>query len=273
MNRLLRRILAVVATALALPASASTYSTHYTDLWYLPTESGWGVNVIQQYDTIFTTLFVYGPDNSPRWYVGPAVRAQGTSGQFTGALYSTVGTSLSAPWNPANYAFTQVGSVTFTFNTPTTGTLTYTVNGSSVTKQIVRQTWAGNVLTGNYIGGVTANGTGCRNNVPNGPILIHGELTIGHSNFQNPTFRVDFSTPSGAPAVCTFTGAYAQEGRLGRVTSGTWGCTIQGVSNPPQGTFTLSQLEPTLNGLSGRFNGNDQNCNYDGYFGGIKDVL
>jgi hypothetical protein len=273
MNRFLSRLLAALATAIALPAGASTFSTHYTDLWYLPTESGWGVNVIHQYDTIFTTLFVYGADNSPRWYVGPAARAAGTGGQFSGALYSTSGSAFSSPWNPAASAFSQVGTVSFNFSSPTTGTLTYTVDGASVTKQIVRQTWAGNVLTGNYIGGLSANGTGCTNGVPNGPILIHGELTIGHSNFTTPTFRVEFTTSGGAPAVCTFTGSYGQEGRIGRVTSGTWGCQIQGVTNPPQGTFTMSQLEPTLNGLSGRFNGSDQNCSYDGFFGGIKDVL
>ena len=273
MNPFLRRLVAPFLAALALPASASTFSTHYTDLWYLPSESGWGVNVIQQYDTIFTTLFVYGPDNTPRWYVGPAVRAQGTGGQFSGELYSTLGPAFSAPWNPAAYSFTQVGNVTFNFTSPTTGSVTYTVNGVSVNKSIVRQTWAGNVLSGNYIGGVTANGTGCRNGVSNGPIIIHGELTIGHSNFFNPTFRVDFVTGGGADATCTFVGNYSQEGRLGRVSNGTWSCQIPGVSNPPAGTFTMSQIEPTMNGLNGRFNGADQNCNYDGYFGGIKDVL
>ena len=273
MNRLLRRLLAILASALALPAAASTYSTHYTDLWYLPTESGWGVNVIHQYDTIFTTLFVYGADNTPRWYVGPAVRAVGTNGQFTGELFSTVGSAFSAPWNPAVSAFTQVGTVNFNFSSPTSGTLTYTVSGVTVTKAIVRQTWAGNVLSGNYIGGISANGTGCRNGVSNGPILIHGELTIGHSNFFNPTFRIDFVTNAGSQASCTFVGGYSQEGRLGRVTGGTWGCSIPNVTNPPAGTFTMSQIEPTTNGLNGRFSGSDQNCNYDGFFGGIKDVL
>ena len=273
MNRFVRRSLACLATAFALPAAASTYSTHYTDLWYLPSESGWGVNVAQQYDTIFATLFVYGPDGTPRWYVAPATRAVGTSGQFTGPLYSTLGTSFALPWNPSSLAATEVGSVTFNFSSPTTGTVNYTVSGVAVSKSIVRQTWGGNVLSGNYIGGISANGTGCRNGVANGPILIHGELTIGHSNFFNPSFRIDFVTGNGSDASCTFSGTYSQEGRLGRVSGGSWSCQIPGVSSPPQGTFTLSQIEPTTNGLNGRFNGADQNCNYDGYFGGIKDVL
>jgi hypothetical protein len=275
MNRLLRRLLLAAAAAIGLPAAASTHSTDYTDLWYLPTESGWGVNVVQQYDTVFATFFIYGADDSPRWYVAPAARSVASPpgrNQFAGSLYSTVGTWFGVPWDPADYSLAEVGSVTFNFETPTTGTVTWTVSGVTATRSIVRQTWGGNVLTGNYIGGISANGTNC-NGVDNGPILIHGELTIGHSNIFNPTFRIDFFTAAGQEATCTFTGTYAQEGRMGRVSGGTWGCQIAGVSNPPAGTFSLSQIEANTKGLNARFTGADQNCSYDGYFGGIKDVL
>lgn len=275
MNRFLRRLLAAAAAVLGLPAAATTHSTDYTDLWYLPAESGWGVNVAQQYDTVFATFFVYGPDRTPRWYVAPAARSVAAPfgrNQFTGRLYSTMGTWFGAPWSLPDYSFADVGSATFDFDSPTTGTVTWTVNGVAATKPIQRQTWGGNVLTGNYIGGLTANGTNC-NGVPNGPILIHGELTIGHSNFFNPVFRVDFFTPARQPGTCTFIGNYGQEGRMGRVTGGSWSCQISGVSNPPTGTFQLSQIEANTKGLNARFTGVDQNCTYDGYFGGIRDVL
>ena len=98
-------------------------------------------------------------------------------------------------------------------------------------------------------------------------------LTIGHSNATNPTFRIDFFTvDSHLPGTCTFTGSYTQEGKLGTV-AGSWSCTIQSVSNPPHGTFTLSQIEANTNGITSRFLGSDQNCSYDGYFGGFRDVL
>jgi hypothetical protein len=275
MSRYLSRLLASIAAALALPAAATTHSTDYTDLWYLPAESGWGVNVIQQYDTVFATLFVYGSDGTPRWFVAPATRSVASpAGEnlFSGPLYSTIGTFYGSPWGGPTMN-TQVGAVAFAFTSPTNGAVSYTVNGVSVTKSIVRQTWAGNFLSGNYIGGLTANGTNCRNNVPNGPILINGELTIGHSNFLSPVFRIDFRAANGGQGTCTFTGSYTQEGKLGRVNSGTFSCTIQGVTNPPVGTFTLTQVEANTNGVTSRFVGSDQNCNYDGYFGGTKDVL
>jgi len=71
MTSLLRRIAFafVAAVGISLPASATTFSIDYTDLWYIPTESGWGLNVIQQGNVMFATLFVYGTDNTPRWYV------------------------------------------------------------------------------------------------------------------------------------------------------------------------------------------------------------
>ena len=88
-------------------ASASTYTTDYTDLWYVPSESGWGLNLIHQEDVIFGTLFVYGPDNTPHWYVASDMRYQGSGGPitYTGVLYETSGTWLGTP------GFRQLGMI------------------------------------------------------------------------------------------------------------------------------------------------------------------
>ena len=276
MTRYLRRFLAAVATALALPASAaSTLTPNYTDLWLTLGEAGWGANIIQHYDTMFVTLFVYGPDNTARWYHGSAVRTVGSSQTaFTGELYVTSGSHFAQPWNPNVFTINPVGTITFNFPTPTSGSMTYTVSGNpQVTKSIVRHTLANNILTGNYIGGLTANGTNCGNGVQNGPILVNGELTANQANLSNSTFVVSFPASNGATATCTFRGPWGQSGRLGSINGGTWSCTIPGITNPPQGTFTLSQVEASMNGFSGRFSGSDQNCTYNGFFGGTRDVL
>ena len=84
------------ATALPLRAAA----TDYTDIWYLPSESGWGVNLIQAEDVIFATFFIYGPNNQPTWYV--AIIYRDANGNFAGNLYSTVGPYFGGPWNPAS---------------------------------------------------------------------------------------------------------------------------------------------------------------------------
>src|SRR4051812_16763197 len=62
----------IAAITFSLPVAASTYSIDYTDLWGggqpNPSEHVWGLNLIQQGDIIFATMFVYGPDNTARWY-------------------------------------------------------------------------------------------------------------------------------------------------------------------------------------------------------------
>jgi len=278
MNAFLRRFLAVVAAALALPAAATTHSTDYTDLWYASpaeSESGWGVNVVQQYDVVFATLFIYGQDNTARWYVAPAtlsVASPAGQNTFTGPLYSTVGTYFGAPWAGPPQS-TQVGSISFAFTSATAGAMSYTVNGVSVTKAITRQTWRRNVLTGNYVGGLTANGTNCKNGVSNGAILINGDMSVGHSNATSPTFRIQFFTAGGAQGTCTYNGTYGQEGKMGRIDNGTFLCTFQGSTTTLSGTYTLTQIEANTNGFTSRFVGQDQNCSYDGFFGGMKDVL
>ncbi len=269
MTSLVRRLAAALLVSLgfALPASATTASTDFTDLWWNPSENGWGLNIIQQSDVAFATLFVYGADNSARWYVASSL--QGSGSGFSGTLYQTTGPAFSGAFNPASVTVTPVGSMTLNFSSATSGTLTYTVNGATVVKSIQRQTWKGESLNGNYLGGLTANGTNCGNGASNGPVLIFDTLTVTHSS--TVTFRVNFFSSNGTASVCTFSGPYAQNGRLGSVT-GSFSCTF-GSTPGNQGTFTISEINAQLTGFTGRFQGSDQYCAYNGYFGGVRDVL
>ena len=73
MNRYLR--IAALLLALAAPTAHSQYgpmdpmgdTTSYTALWWVPAESGWGLNTNHQGDTLFVTLFTYGRDGQPLW--------------------------------------------------------------------------------------------------------------------------------------------------------------------------------------------------------------
>ncbi|MGZ5685236.1 MAG: hypothetical protein ACXWG9_14020, partial [Usitatibacter sp.] len=215
MTSVSRRFLATLLATFgfAFPASATTYSTDYTDLWWNSNENGWGVNVIQQYDTLFATLYVYDASNSPRWYVASGLTPSGT-GVFTGTLYQTTGPVFSGAWNPAAVSVTSVGTMTFSFNSPVTGTLTYTVNNSSVTKQITRYTFKPNSLTGNYLGGMTGIASNCSNSSFNGLALIWGSLTVTQTG-DVVAMRVDTQN-----ATCIFTGTHQQLGRFGTISGG-----------------------------------------------------
>ena len=252
-------------------ASATTATIDYTDLWYNDppnSQQGWGVNIIQQGNILFVTMFMYGPDNTPRWYVASNVISTSQT-TFSGALFFVPsGTYFANPWSGTSPA-QQVGNIAFTFGTATRGSMTFSINNAQVTKQIIRQTWAADNLTGNYIGGSVGLGSGCGGN---GGILIHGELTVAHTQ-PNVSMVVDFVTGNGAQGRCNYSGTYDQVGSVGSINGGNFNCTIGGQTNALIGTFNIQEIRNTRNGWNGRLNAQDNFCAYSGYFGGVKDVF
>jgi hypothetical protein len=112
-------------------------ATNFQDLWWNPAESGWGINLAHQGDTIFATLFTYATNGQGMWLVMPEGRRQ-ADGSFSGALYRTQGPAFNAqPWFAINFA--SVGTMRLRFANGETGTLEYSVDGASVSKAITRQ--------------------------------------------------------------------------------------------------------------------------------------
>jgi hypothetical protein len=126
----------------AQPAACSwsafdrSFSDDYQDLWWNPNESGWGVNLAHQADTLFATLFTYDRSGKGLWLV-MSDGARTGSGRYSGTLYRTSGPPFNAsPWRSVSQ--TPVGTMSFAFSDGDTGTMTYTVNGTTVTKPIQR---------------------------------------------------------------------------------------------------------------------------------------
>jgi hypothetical protein len=85
-------------------ASADAAGANYQDLWWgapAGSESGWGVYLTQQGDTLFAAWFTYDRDRRGVWYVMPNGARTGPS-TFSGNLYRTTGAPFNArPWNPS----------------------------------------------------------------------------------------------------------------------------------------------------------------------------
>ena len=82
--------------SLAFAFATTVHAGQYSDLWFNPAESGWGVNVVQQAETAFVTLFAYGQDGKPVWYVAPSaniVAFASTGPIFSGRQLQTIGES------------------------------------------------------------------------------------------------------------------------------------------------------------------------------------
>lgn len=116
-------------------------ATNYQDLWWnapAGSESGWGINLAHEGDTIFATWFTYDHDRTPMWLVATATRTM--PGTYVGTLYRTTGPPFDAvPFNPAAVARTAVGNVTLTFANGNSATFAYTVNGVAQMKTITRE--------------------------------------------------------------------------------------------------------------------------------------
>ncbi len=260
-NFSIRHIVCLALGALflqALPAHAEDY----TDIWWAAggTESGWGVNLIQSQDFIFATFFVYGPApaKTPIWYAGNLSRV---GDRFTGGLYQTTGTGIGAPWNPADHPdAVQVGNATFTPTSSTTGTLTYNVGATPVTKDIARQTLTSIALGGSYVGSAVVVSSGCAGA---GSQIFDVDPVVSQTATEL-ALVLTFGSES-----CTLQGTYAQEGTLFRIPTASYVCTDGGTTTVDT-TATVYELKATSIGLEGRWNApNVGGCVEDATFSAV----
>jgi len=238
----------VVATLLSF-ASPATRAADYTDLWWIPAESGWGVNVVQTDNFMFLTFFIYGQDHKPTWYTAGLVLD--STGAYSGGLYATTGTYYAQPWNPIDAgAAQQVGNASFRPSSTNAyqATLTYVVNGvGTVTKAIERQPLTPPTIGGQYTGGISAAQTSCNNSSSNGAYKATYDLQVTQTTAGVATFT--FTYPTYA---CTLSGTLAQHGRQYVISGASYTCTQSGATIF-SGSANLSEITATAQGVEGRW--------------------
>ena len=251
----------VVAGALAAtPPAAATTSLNYSDLWSTTNEQGWGINISQQADTLFVTLFVYDGGETAVWY-SATLTYQSTSGgaaRYGGTLYQTSGSPFFAqPYNPAILKYRDVGLITIDFGDDAHGLLNYTVNGAGATKQISRLTFAPQNVAGKYIGSTQDITYGCAN-----PSLDNRVTTdVGPIKITQSGASIVIEQPT-----CKFTGTYTQQGQIGRAV-GDYTCT-----NGSYGFLTFSALQAEKGGMTGTYTGSDPYCLFRGNIGAMREL-
>ena len=243
-------------------ASANTFTTDLTDLWWNANESGWGVTVTHQREVIFLTFFVYGPDNRATFYTATAPYAgQASSGAlvFRGDMAETRGPWLGTiPFNPNTVTVRPVGTVTFTAFVDA-ATLSYSVDGVVVNKSLTRQTFRNNDLTGTYAGVFRQTAAGCSNAANNGTT----ETVVGVA-INNTATGFAMSTNNANGSVCNYSGNYRQGGRMGSST-GTYTC--PGIA----GNYEMYEMEANPSGITAIFTANDNTCSqFIGRFAVVK---
>jgi hypothetical protein len=112
--------------------------SNYQGLWWSSDESGWGINLVHQGDTIFATWFTYAANGNSIWFAMTAHKSAPNS--YSGDLYESHGPAFNAvPFLPENVVSTKVGMATLSFPDAENGTFAYSIDGTSQTKNITRQ--------------------------------------------------------------------------------------------------------------------------------------
>jgi hypothetical protein len=110
----------------------------YSDLWYNPNETGWGMAMAQHSGNIFLAWYVYNGQGLPIWYVVSNCVVNGST--CAGTLYRTTGAPFGPTFDPNQVQASAVGSVILSFIDANNAVFSYTDGaGNSRTKIMTRQ--------------------------------------------------------------------------------------------------------------------------------------
>ena len=139
MTRLVRLVLATLLIAIA-PLLAQAAVPNYQGIWWnapAASESGWGLNLAHQGDTIFAAWYTYDANGRALWLTMTAEKTGPDT--YFGTLYENRGPAVhTQPFNSSLVQQSEVGNATLTFAGADNVTFRYTVNGVTQTKSLVR---------------------------------------------------------------------------------------------------------------------------------------
>jgi len=130
----------VVYAAFSAPLGSKPLD--YSDMWWAgDAENGWGMSISQHTPSNiqFNAFYVYEANRNPTWYVMSGGTWNANFTAFTGLLYRPSGPPLPDFDTTKVVVGASVGTATLTFTSASTMTVSYTINGVSGTKSMVRQ--------------------------------------------------------------------------------------------------------------------------------------
>lgn len=252
---------ALIGNVFAAPPDVplkSGFSADYTDTWWNPAQSGWGMQMVQTGSFIFATIYAYDAGGRAVWFGGGMTSNGGAT--FSGKLYVTTGPYYGVTFNPDFVTVREAGTMSFTPLNSDSGQLNYTIDGVTVTKAVQRQPLTLDDYNGVYAAVLTQTVTQCHDAARNGTDTQSIGVQITQSNGA-----LQFDTANPAGDSCSFLGAYTQKGRNGRV-DGNYTC-FAGDS----GKATMTEMNNHVRQFSTRFRlvSSDLGCVTDGYVTGI----
>ena len=252
----------VLAVAISFGPPATSKTTDYTDVWSTATEDGWSVLFVQQNLTLLAAMYVYDSAGKATWYAAALAYQGGGTFVWSGELFTATGPWFgSGAFTPSAVAVNVVGTMTFSaaINDLRKRTLTYSVNGVQVVKQIQRYTFAYENFTGTYSGVMSRQGSGPTCNSADNSNALPVSVQIS----QNLTamailIRSDADT-------CTFPGIYSQAGHFGSLQGG-YVCT-----SGEHGTYSFGEMAVSQYDFRSRVMWLDHTgCTWNSHLDGIR---
>ena len=211
---------AAIAMAVRAPVARSeaytvdtSHAAPLTGLWWNAGESGWGATLTQQSSQLFVTLFVYDPAGAPTWYtVSCTIAGNSCSGDL---LRVRGGASATAPWAGSNIIASRAGSMTLTFSSNDSGSMSYSIDGVGAGKMITRQVFgppapamAG--LAGAWYGAIIESRSNCAQAQNNGNRATYGQYSIGTGAGSSGSISIALSAVTGLQ--CSYEGNFTTDG-------------------------------------------------------------
>jgi hypothetical protein len=224
----------LVLTVFLLFGSMNASALEYTDVYYNPAESGWGIFLVQSDKAQFLALFNYN-----------------------GQLYATTGSYFGLPWNPAQLTVAAVGTMSFNPTDSYRATVTYALaGGPTVTKTVQRQTLTPYQLPGNYSGSASGTQAGCTDPSMNDPkFRARYNLAVTQTADTAAAMTISFVDPQNDGVVCTLQGGLTHFGRIYKMANAQLTCKEPGATTGETTTVAVDGLHPTGQGIEFRISG------------------
>lgn len=119
-------------------ASFSSATTNFSDIWWNQTESGWGLALNHQDNTIAGALYTFADDGQPLFLILNGATPQ-PDGSYLGNLNRSTGPVFNAlPWNTSQVVNTVVGTMRLRFLGSQNLDITYNIGNVNVAKSLTR---------------------------------------------------------------------------------------------------------------------------------------
>lgn len=239
------------------PASTSLTQTDFTDGWWVPTESGWGMNVLHQGGTMALMFYVFNEQSEPVWYLGVATLDPAT-GAFAGPLSLHSGTNLTeAVFGPIPRSARTVGVINFAPTSAYTALVSYTIGTVTINKSMERFTFTPIDFAGNFVASVVGTQSQCA--APGGNFERTQVATATLAGGQMQLVLGD------TVGYCTFSGVLTQRGQMGEMRNGGFTCT-----SGQSGAVTVDEWSVNRNGMTARYSKRSGNCVEQGLIAGAR---